>query len=146
MSRSPYKQGFYTPINPKKYTGTLPIVYRSGLELTALRWCDRNDNILTYGSESVVLPYVSPKDGKIHRYFVDLVLKMKTNDGIKKYLVEIKPSSQVDPPSPAGKKKKSTILYEQIMWAVNSKKWESARKWCEKNGYTFVVLTEKDLQ
>ena len=146
MAKSPYKQGIYTPVHPEKYRGTLPIYYRSGLELSCYRWLERNDKIIEWGSESVVVPYIHPKDGKIHRYFVDCVFKMKTPQGIKKYLVEIKPSSQIQAPKPSNKKKRSTVLYEQLAWAQNTSKWASARQWCEKNGYIFCILTEKDLQ
>ncbi len=144
--KNPYKQGIYHPEHPEKYKGTLPIVYRSGLELSFLRWCDRNENIISFGSESVVLPYISPKDGKTHRYFVDGNIKMKTPNGVKKYLIEVKPSTQAVPPKTSKNKKRSTILYEQIQWAVNQQKWDSAKAWCQKNGYHFAILTEKDLR
>lgn len=146
MARSPYKQGLFKPLNAAKYTGTSPIVYRSGLELSFFNWCDRNEKILEWGSESVVLPYISPKDGKMHRYFVDGNLKLQTPTGIKKFLVEVKPSSQCQPPKSRGNKKKSTILYEQVAWAVNSAKWKAAGEWCKKSGYEFAILTEKDLK
>jgi len=146
MKRRQYKQGLYTPERVEKYTGTSPIVYRSGLELSFFRWCDRNDKVVEWGSESVVLPYISPKDGKMHRYFVDGNIKLKTNQGIKKYLIEVKPSTQTKPPTTSKKKKRSTILYEQVAWAVNTQKWKSAAAWCEKNGYVFAILTEKDLR
>jgi hypothetical protein len=144
-AKNPYKQGTYTPMSTK-YRGKHQPIYRSGLELTFFRWCDRNDKVLSWGSEAVVVPYLSPKDGKIHRYFVDGVIHLQTNEGIKKYLIEIKPKSQTMPPKPSNKKKRSTILYEQLAWAVNTSKWTSAKKWCDANGYVFSVLTEKDIQ
>ena len=146
QTKNPYKQGIFDPIRPNKYKGTKPIVYRSGLELSFFRWCDRNDKIVEWSSESVVLPYVSPKDGKIHRYFVDGTAKLKTPDGIKKFLIEIKPSSQIKPPTQHGNKKRKTLLYEQIQWATNTAKWESAKQWSQKNGYEFILLTEKELR
>lgn len=147
MSKSPYKQGVFSPSHPEKYKGTTPIFYRSGLELNFSRWCDRNDKVMQWGSESVVIPYMSPLDGKLHRYFVDYVLTLKVNEGIKKYIVEVKPSSQTQPPSTStGKKKRSTILYEQVNWARNSAKWASAKMWAEKRGWNFIVITEKDIK
>jgi hypothetical protein len=145
-SKSPYKQGVFKPLDPSKYTGTYPIVYRSGLELTFFRWCDKNPKIVEWGSESVILPYISPKDGKTHKYFVDGNLKLQTEGGVKKYLIEVKPKSQTMAPKSHGNKKRSTILYEQVQWAVNQAKWESASGWCKKNGYQFAILTEKDLR
>lgn len=139
-------KGLFNPVNDNKYRGSRPIVYRSGLELNFFRWCDRNERVLQWGSESVVIPYISPKDGRMHRYFVDSVLVLKTDDGNKKFLVEIKPDKQTRPPSTISRKSKKNLLYEQINWAVNSSKWEAAKNWCQKNGFEFVILTEKDLK
>lgn len=143
---SPYKQGIYTPTHPEKYKGTTPIVYRSSLELLFDRWCDRNSKVLQWGSESVVVPYLSPLDGKIHRYFVDYVITLRTEKADLKYLIEIKPSKQTQPPTQRSNKKKSTLIYEQVEWAKNQAKWESAKLWAEKRGWKFVVLTENDIK
>ena len=140
-----YTQGIYKPKNPKKYIGSTP-VYRSMMELKAFRYLDNNPNVLSWSSESVVVPYVSPKDGKIHRYFVDLVAKLKSKDGkIKKLLIEVKPEKQTKPPTITNKKKQSTMLYEQVAWAVNQAKWQSAKDWSKHNNYTFIILNEKHL-
>lgn len=141
-----YKQGLFRPLFPDKYRGVKPIVYRSGLELSFYRWCDKNNKVLEWGSESVIVPYISPKDGKMHRYFIDGVLKLETENGVKKFLIEVKPKSQTHAPKPSLKKKKSTIFYEQVQWATNQAKWESANKWAEKNGYKFAILTEENLK
>ena len=140
------KQGYYNPQYNEKYRGSLPIVYRSGLELNFFRWCDRNDKVLQWGSESVVVPYISPKDGRSHRYFIDGVLVLDTKEGPRKYIVEVKPYRQTIAPKVTPKKKKKNLLYEQITWAVNLSKWESAKAWGNKHGYEFVILTEKDLK
>lgn len=141
-----YKQGIYKPTFPEKYKGTLPIVYRSGLELQFSRWCDRNQNVIQWGSESVVIPYISPLDGKLHRYFIDYVLSLKVKEEIKKYIVEVKPSKQTQPPTNSGNKKRSTILYEQVQYAKNMAKWDAAKKWAEKRSWNFIVITEKDIK
>jgi hypothetical protein len=148
MARKPkYNQGFFKPTYPKKYVGSLPIIYRSGLELRYFRWCDRNPRILEWGSESVVVPYVSPKDGKVHRYYIDGVVKFRTQDGgSKTFLIEVKPHKQTMAPKPSKRKKRSTILHEQIQWAVNQAKWESATKFAKKNDCEFLILTEKNLK
>lgn len=142
-----YIQGIYHPKNPQKYKGSVPIIYRSGLELKSFRYLDNNSNILTWGSESIVIPYISPKDGKMHRYFVDLVASLKDrNDGkIKKILIEVKPDKQTKPPTITAKKKQSTMLYEKYQYAVNLAKWDAARQWAKNKGYTFIILSEKHL-
>ena len=145
----PYKQGIFNPINTHKYRGSTPIVFRSKLELFFFffyRWCDRNDRVLQWGSESIVIPYLSPRDGRMHRYFVDSVLLLRTDDGVKKFLVEIKPERQTRPPNINSRMSKKSILVEQLNWAVNSSKWEAAKNWCRKNGFEFVILNEKDLK
>jgi hypothetical protein len=141
-----YIQGIYQPKNPEKYRGSSPIIYRSGLELKTFRYLDNNVNILTWGSESVVIPYQSPKDGKVHKYFVDIVASLKDRTGkIQKLLIEVKPEKQTRPPTITAKKKQSTMLYEKVTWAVNQAKWDAARQWCKKNEYTFLILNEKHL-
>jgi hypothetical protein len=144
--RRHYKQGIFHPINEDKYRGSRPIIFRSGLELEFCKWCDKNENVLQWGSESVVIPYKSPKDGRMHRYFTDGVLKLKTEKGSKNFLVEIKPDRQTRPPKTIGRKSKKNLLYEQVTYAVNCCKWEAAQKWCEKNGFEFVILTEKHIK
>jgi hypothetical protein len=146
---SKYNQGKFLPRNINKYKGSLPIIYRSGLELKAFRWMDNNPNIISWGSESVIIPYFSPLDmeKKIHRYFVDLVAHLKNKEGvIKKLLIEVKPHKQTSAPTYSPRKGKKTVLYEQTQFLINSAKWEAAKAWCDKNNYTFIILTEKHLK
>lgn len=76
---------------------------------------------------------------------VDNVVKLRENDQVIKYLIEIKPSKQTVPPKSHGNKKKSTILHENATFAVNMAKWEAARRWCDRRGYKFQILTEEHL-
>jgi hypothetical protein len=140
-----FTQGIFKPKNPQKYIGSQPI-YRSMLELKAFRYLDNNPNVLSWSSEAVVIPYISPADGKMHRYFVDLIAKLKTKEGtIKKLLIEIKPEKQTMPPIDTGRKKQKTLIYERYQWVVNQAKWISAKAWCEKKGFTFIIMNEKHL-
>lgn len=142
--RKKYRQGIYSPQHPEKYKGSTPIIYRSGLELKVMRWFDDNSNIISWGSESVVVPYVSPKDGKVHKYFLDFVFSIRKNGEIKKYIVEVKPSKQTVAPKP--RKNKKSFMYESMQYAVNTSKWKSAAEWANKNGYKFVIFTEKHIK
>lgn len=146
MARVPYKQGFFTPVHPDKYKGSLPIVYRSKLELNLLRWADKNPNVVYYGSETVVIPYQSPLDGKIHRYFTDMNMTLKNpqTGKITKYVIEVKPYKQVFPPDPKRTNKKS-LYRDQLEYAKNLSKWNAAKAWCEHSGHKFIILTEKNL-
>ena len=49
-----------------------------------MTYCDKEDNILSWGSEEVVVPYISPVDNKPHRYYVDFIVEVRQKDGTKK--------------------------------------------------------------
>lgn len=141
---SKFKQGVFIPANKHKYKGTLPILYRSSFELKYARWCDHNPNVLTWGSESVIIPYSNPLTGNISRYFVDFNVTIKAKDGtIKKYLVEIKPSIQTVPPKPSRNTK--SLLKKQAEYIKNRAKWAAAEQYAKKQNKEFVILTEKHL-
>ena len=148
-----YHQGKFKPKFPSKYIGDpKQIIYRSGLELKHFKRVDINKNILKWGSEEFYIPYFSPIDNKTHKYFIDLVLKIKKPDGsIKTFLAEIKPSAQCpktineDAPQPRQGKNKKSYLYRLHMWLVNKAKWEATRKYCKEHNFGFIFLTEKDL-
>lgn len=145
MTRKSFKKGIYKPINSQKYIGEGYPEYRSGWEMKFFTILDRNPAVIEWASESVIVPYFSPVDQKYHRYFVDCILAIKTPTGIKKYLIEIKPSKQTKKPTSHGNKKQSTILYENAMFTVNQAKWEAADKWAKTHGMEFLVLTENQL-
>jgi len=139
-----FRQGIFKPKNSSKYIGRGTPVYRSGWELKFFRWCDDNPRVVEWASEALIIPYINPLDGRVHRYYTDGVIAIKENDTIKKYVVEIKPSTQVVKPV-AGKKKHSTLVYESARYVQNQAKWAAAKKWCEQRNYLFLILTEKEL-
>jgi len=143
--RQQYKQGIYKPVDKNKYIGIKLPKYRSSWELKFFQWCDRNINVLEWSSESVVVPYISPVDGRPHRYFVDNAIAIKEDDIIKRYLVEIKPYKQTIPPKESKRKKKSTLLYEHMTYSVNQCKWKAARKYAKSKNMEFIILTENEL-
>ncbi len=139
-------KGKYQPSHPKKYKGDpRNIIYRSLWERRFMKYCDLNENILEWGSEEIALPYVSPVDNRVHRYFPDFYIKVKESNGqIKKYLIEIKPKRQTIPP-PKPKRQTKGYLYEVVEYAKNQAKWKSAKEFCEDHQWEFKVLTEDDL-
>jgi hypothetical protein len=146
-----YTQGTFNPLNVSKYKGSWPIIYRSKLELNVFRWLDSNSKVITWGSESVVIPYYSPLDNsynkKLHRYFVDLVVHLIDSQNVShKLLIEIKPHKYTIKPTITPNKSQRTIIYEQSQYLINQAKWEAAHKWCEKNGYKFLIFTEKHIK
>jgi hypothetical protein len=140
-----YKGKFRTK-NPLKYKGDVGnIVYRSLWELRFMKWCDQNISVQEWGSETVIVPYVSPLDKKVHRYFVDFYIKIKDkNGGIQKYLVEIKPERFTKPPVIPERRTKK-FIDEVFQYGVNEAKWKAAFEFCQDRNMKFIVLTEKDL-
>ena len=139
------KKSQYYPSYPKKYKGNPNnIICRSNWERKFCQWCDNNENILEWGSEELWIPYKSPVDRRVHRYFPDFIIKVKESTGqVKTYIVEVKPKKQTKPPK--AKKQSRNYLREMKTFAINNYKWKAAEKFCSDNGWTFKILTEKDL-
>lgn len=142
---SNFKQGTYTPVNRSKYKGGKNPIYRSGWELRFFKFCDSNPNVLEWTSETNVVPYISPIDGKPHRYFVDNMVYIKEGNVNKRYLIEIKPYKQTQLPTVSKKKKKSTVIYEQVTYVTNQAKWAAAFEYAKKRNMEFKIITEKEL-
>jgi len=139
-----YHQGKFTPRHPEKYAGDVKnIVYRSGWELQLMTRLDITPSVVLWNSEGLSIPYISPVDGKRHRYFPDLLIKVKDKDGSHKiYLIEIKPYAQTQLRTP--KKQTRKFLNEVVTFATNKAKWHAAEEFCKDQGWTFRVVTEKD--
>jgi len=139
-------KGRYIPSKPQKYKGdSSKIVYRSLWERKFMVYCDRSDNILEWGSEEIIIPYRSPLDGKIHRYFPDFYVKVKqANGSIKKMIIEVKPKAQCGPPKQLSRKTKR-FIHEVRTWGVNKAKWEAAIEFCNDRMMEFKILTEDHL-
>lgn len=146
MARN-YLQGKYRPINPRKYRGDVTdIVYRSSWELAAFKFCDMTPEILAWNSEDTIVKYISPVDGKAHRYFVDLTIWAKqASGGVGKFLIEIKPYSQTQLPRNSPNKKEENYIKECHTYLVNQAKWKAATEQAKGQGANFVVWTEKQL-
>jgi len=136
----------YNPENKDKYIGDPSnIICRSSWERKVCKYLDKNKNILRWGSEELVIPYYSPIDKKTHRYYPDFILEKRNSAGeIETIVIEVKPSKQTVKPKTKKKKTKSYIR-ECITFEVNSAKWKSAREYCNKNGWKFMIITEKDI-
>ena len=139
-------KGKYYPSFPRKYKGDpTNIVYRSLWERKFMVYCDKNQNILEWASEEIALPYVSPHDSRVHRYFPDFYIKVQENTGkIKRYLIEVKPLKQtVKPKKP--KRQTKGYIREAFEYARNQAKWKAAKEYCADRMWEFKVITEKEL-
>ena len=144
-------KGMFRPLNPQKYKGDpSKIIYRSSWELKLMCHLDVHPDVTEWSSEEVVIPYVSPIDGKRHRYFVDFFVKRKGRDGKQEsLLIEVKPKAQTTPPDVKltlkGQKPSRKYITEVMTWGVNSAKWAAAEDYCKDRGWKFIIMTEKEL-
>lgn len=144
--KSKSKKGKFRPRNPEKYRGDVTnIVYRSTWESRMMRYFDQHPAIIEWNSEGLIIPYVSPVDNRIHRYYVDFWIKKRSADGsISCAAIEVKPLKETLPPV---KKSKITrrFLEESQTYAINTAKWEAATEFCKDRGWEFIVMTEKEI-
>ena len=139
-------KGKYYPSFPRKYKGDpTNIVYRSLWERKFMVYCDKNQNILEWASEEIAIPYRSPIDNRVHRYFPDFYMKVKeTNGKIKNYVIEVKPAKQTIPPKKPKRQTKGYIR-EAYEYAKNQAKRKMAKEFCADRQWEFKVVTEKEL-
>lgn len=151
MSQSPYKRGKYIPNNISKYVGKHVPVYRSSFELRVCTFFDTISSVIEWASEPMAIQYsYMSEDGSPlwSLYIPDYYVKMNTNSGVKKFLVEVKPYKQTVPPVPPKrntKKSAERFRCERILYAKNQSKWFYAKKFCDRHGMEFKIVTEKDI-
>ena len=134
-----WAQGSYDVINPAKYVGKRTPRYRSGWELSFMRFCDTNDHILQWASESIAIPYKHPLTGKMTQYIPDFLITYRTRTNtMKAELIEIKPKKQSVIESKMSSRDRAVV-------AINYAKWDAATKWARRNGLSFRVITENDM-
>ena len=147
-----YYQGRFKPKNPSKYMGDpTNIIYRSGWEFKLMRYLDSHPNVLQWGSEELVIPYRSPIDGRMHRYFPDFLVKQINKYGNKEtILIEVKPKAQTVPPDikkvkTATGKASRRYINEVKNWGINQSKWKAAEEFCDDRGWKFQIMHEGHL-
>ena len=132
-----YKQSIVDPKQCRKYADSCksdPIIYRSGLELQFIQYCENNSNIIRWASEPIKIPYYSRLDKKECNYYPDYILENKQGN---KVIVEVKPYNQTLKPDLTD----TSWLKEQ--WIKNIDKWTAAKKFAEDHDMKFIIVTEK---
>ena len=139
-------RGYFKPRNPSKYNGDPSnIIYRSSWEAKLMKYLDDHPDVIKWSSEEICIPYRSPVDNKLHRYFPDFVIKKKNSQGlIETLMIEVKPKSQTVPPK-IQKKPSKKYVNEVFTWGINSAKWKAAQQFCEDRKWKFVIMTEDQL-
>ncbi len=149
--RGPYRQGYYNLLNPAKYYGDpAKIIFRSSYERKFATYCDVTEKIVTWSSEPVAIPYVSPIDQSVKPYNVDFYVKVRKADGsFKEFLVEVKPQRQLSQPSVpkgnANEKRMQAYVDQMKTYLINLAKFNAARNYCHGRGWDFIVVTENFL-
>lgn len=149
-----FKSGKFKPKNPWKYKGDLSkIIYRSKLELDFMKKLDNDIKVKAWVSEppKYMVRYLSPKDGKYHRYFIDFYVEKEVNGSIQKFLVEVKPSSHVKkpvPPKPSldivvNRKRQARYRAKKLAHAIIHAKRKACQEMATKNHMKFIFITEK---
>ena len=110
-----------------------------------MTYLDNHPDVILWASEELIVPYRSPIDGRVHRYFPDFIVSKRNPAGVVETLmVEIKPAHQTVEPV----KKKTinkTYINEVVTWGVNQAKWKAAQEYCADRKWRFLILTEKEL-
>ena len=133
-------KGLYKPINPEKYLGDITkIRFMSSWELRFMDFCDKNPNVIAWGSEEFKIPYFNPIKKKVCNYIPDFIIKYKNVKGeIFTEVIEIKPKCHMIAT------KKSTT-YDKVQMVINHAKWTAAKAFCDMHKIAFKVLTEDQL-
>ena len=147
MSNKMLVQGKFRPKNSNKYKGDPSnIIYRSSWELTVFKYLDSNPAIIQWASEEFFVPYRNPMTNRIHRYFPDVYLKYRNKEGtITETVWEVKPKKQTQPPR-IPKRKTKSWRYNAEQYVINEAKWSACKKYCNKRGYNFQIITEDVLK
>lgn len=133
---SHYKQGVRDPKIFKKYISSCknePVIFRSGLELEFINYCENNPSIKRWASEPIKIKYYSRLDSKEMNYYPDFIIEKTNGDRI---IVEIKPKAQTYKPTVYDN------LWSKEAWIKNIDKWIAAYKFAKKHKMSFVVVCE----
>ena len=138
--------GKFKPKNYKKYKGDpTKIYYRSLWERRFIVYCDNNPNIVEWGSEEIIIPYKSPVDKRVHRYFPDFYIKYVNSKGQAILeIIEVKPKSQCKPP-PVPKRQTRKFKQKVLTYIINQAKFKAAEEFCKDRKMGFRILTEDHL-
>jgi hypothetical protein len=138
--------GKFSPKDTNKYLGDpTNIWYRSLWERRVMVYLDENSSVIEWSSEEIIIPYLSPIDNRWHRYFPDFFARVRNKTGLLEgVVIEVKPHNQSVPPK-VGKKVTKRVIQEVITYGINEAKWNAANEYCKTRGWTFKVITEKEL-
>lgn len=144
---SRYHQGYYNIKNISKYRGDASsIICRSSYETKFCFYCDNNDSIVEWNSESVSIRYTSLADNRQHTYYLDFWIRLA--DG-REFIVEVKPDGKLKKPKQPSKKATAKQINSYNIrlkeYLVNFSKFRAAKIYANQIGMDFILVTESFL-
>ena len=141
------RKGKYKPKNPEKYRGDpRNIIYRSGWEREVMSWLDTRNDVVWWQSEEKCFWYRDELRKQNRRYFPDFIVNYKNKEGVMMTeMVEIKPYKQIIGPPENPKRRTKAWVNSVYTYITNKAKWEAAMKYCEDRGWSFRLVSEKEL-
>lgn len=144
--KSGFKQSYFEPKKLFKYLGSFPIICRSSWERKFAIFCDSNDSVIKWSSEPIEIKYYNILDKKFHKYYPDYFVQIEKSGQLVNYMVEVKPSSQLQKPEPPKKiTEKAVISYKKAYetYVMNLCKLDALKKYAEQRSWKVLVITEK---
>lgn len=144
-----WRSGDYEVVNKEKYIGDKPPHFRSSWELRVYNFLDQSPNVLKWGAESLMIPYIFEVDKMVHKYFPDIYFEAIDKTGkTRKFIVEVKPDKQTKPPkAPKNKTQKAMRNYAEAVktYIKNQNKWKAAKTFCTDRGIEFMIISEQHI-
>lgn len=134
--KSRYHQGMVDPKTCKKLFVSCkdePIIYRSGLELQFINFCEQSPTIKKWTSEPISIKYYNRLRKKESNYFPDYIIETLNGERL---IVEIKPYEQTKKPA------ENDSRWLKEAWITNTDKWNAAKQFAEEHNSKFIIITE----
>lgn len=104
---------------PTRKNGKNFQIVRSKYEALFAKYLDQNSQVIKWKYEPFWIPY--EYNGKVEKYYPDFLVEWENGS---KWIVEVKPEAPDE--------------------AQNLAKFDSAKKWADKSGFKFVLVTEEN--
>jgi hypothetical protein len=142
MRQPRYQQHTYIPKNREKYRGKIPIQTRSSWELKMCQFLDINPKIVEWIFEPLWITYFHPIKKKPARYLPDFWIKTVNNEI---FVIELGQHKHKVIRGESKSKKAKTRAYTNYMRIENEAKFKAAEEFCQKKGWEFKIVTEKQM-
>lgn len=142
-------KGKFTPKNPQKMIGgQTNITYRSSWELSVCLMLDSHPSVEAWGSECLQIPYKHPIRGNWTIYVPDFLAVYVDKDGNKHVeIIEVKPIAETPGFSKKNKSGRQMVISDatKVKQVINASKWSACQHYAKNRGWSFRVITEKNL-